>query len=281
MPPTVSLFWPPPRPILGRIGVDSTVSRIEQALCLPRTHRPTLHRGGVCPPTEAAKLDFKSSLNAPPPCLTGFLPPKDLDHPRRHHVARTAPRLYCKVASEDSAVIARCAHYPCMDPCSGTTFSFSATRIFTSCRKTPFAVTRHPIRDAEGLTGRITTTTARAKYPPPTIPNQFNVRRRWIRISPPWCVASRRTPGPGPSPPLRFPLPFTAERQLGPSGRRLGSVLISLRISRAALYCSSRPTAPLPAPRLRMRRASRSAAACQRTSTATYVIKTSSSSPPP
>ncbi len=60
----------------GRVGVIYRKS-IEQALVIfPALQASLLTIGGQLPADEGGKQDFKISINDPPPCKTGFLPPR-------------------------------------------------------------------------------------------------------------------------------------------------------------------------------------------------------------
>ena len=74
----------------GRVGVIYHKS-IEQALVIfPALQASLMTIGGQLPADEGGKQDFKISINDPPPCTTGFLPPTDIRTPGDTTIARPA-----------------------------------------------------------------------------------------------------------------------------------------------------------------------------------------------
>lgn len=99
----------------GRIGVIYSKS-IEQILViLPAQYAAFLTVAGQLPADEGGKLDFKVSLQDPPPCLTGFLPRNSIRTPA-DQTLRDLPRdLYCKVPQNDPSAVRGARNYPCME----------------------------------------------------------------------------------------------------------------------------------------------------------------------
>jgi phospholipid/cholesterol/gamma-HCH transport system substrate-binding protein len=100
---------------LGRIGVIYNRS-IEQALVIfPALQAALLTIGGQLPIEEGGKQDFKISINDPPPCNTGFLPPTAIRSPGDTTLRELPTDLYCKVAQNDPTVVRGARNYPCQE----------------------------------------------------------------------------------------------------------------------------------------------------------------------
>ena len=100
---------------LGRIGVIYNRS-IEQALVIfPALQAALLTISGQLPADEGGKQDFKISINDPPPCNTGFLPPMDIRSPGDTTLRELPTDLYCKVAQNDPTVVRGARNYPCQE----------------------------------------------------------------------------------------------------------------------------------------------------------------------
>jgi phospholipid/cholesterol/gamma-HCH transport system substrate-binding protein len=100
---------------LGRIGVIYHRS-IEQALVIfPALQASLLTIGGQLPIEEGGKQDFKISINDPPPCNTGFLPPTEIRTPGDTTLRELPTDLYCKVAQNDPTVVRGARNYPCQE----------------------------------------------------------------------------------------------------------------------------------------------------------------------
>ena len=99
----------------GRIGVIYHRS-IEQALVIfPALQASLLTVGGQLPIDEGGKQDFKISINDPPPCTTGFLPPMEHRTPGDTTIRDLPTDMYCKVAQNDPTVVRGARNYPCQE----------------------------------------------------------------------------------------------------------------------------------------------------------------------
>jgi phospholipid/cholesterol/gamma-HCH transport system substrate-binding protein len=99
----------------GRVGVIYHKS-IEQALVIfPALQASLLTIGGQLPIDEGGKQDFKISINDPPPCNTGFLPPSEIRTPADTTLRDLPTDLYCKVAPNDPTVVRGARNYPCQE----------------------------------------------------------------------------------------------------------------------------------------------------------------------
>ncbi|OBA70656.1 mammalian cell entry protein [Mycolicibacterium elephantis] len=99
----------------GRVGVIYRKS-IEQALVIfPALQASLLTIGGQLPADEGGKQDFKISINDPPPCNTGFLPPSEIRTPGDTTLRDLPTDLYCKVAQNDPMVVRGARNYPCQE----------------------------------------------------------------------------------------------------------------------------------------------------------------------
>ena len=86
----------------GRIGVIYSKS-IEQALVIfPALMAALLTVGGELPADEGGKLDFKISINDPPPCIDGIPAAAGDSLARRHDTARSADRPVLQNGAERS-----------------------------------------------------------------------------------------------------------------------------------------------------------------------------------
>jgi phospholipid/cholesterol/gamma-HCH transport system substrate-binding protein len=100
---------------LGRIGVIYHRS-IEQALVIfPALQASLLTIGQQLPADEGGKQDFKISINDPPPCNTGFLPPPLHRSPGDTTLRDLPTDLYCKVPQNDPSVVRGARNYPCQE----------------------------------------------------------------------------------------------------------------------------------------------------------------------
>ena len=99
----------------GRVGVIYRKS-IEQALVIfPALQASLLTIGGQLPVDEGGKQDFKISINDPPPCNTGFLPPAEIRTPGDTTLRDLPTDMYCKVAQNDPMVVRGARNYPCQE----------------------------------------------------------------------------------------------------------------------------------------------------------------------
>jgi phospholipid/cholesterol/gamma-HCH transport system substrate-binding protein len=100
---------------LGRIGVIYHRS-IEQALVIfPALQASLLTIGGQLPVDEGGKQDFKISINDPPPCNTGFLPPTAIRSPGDTTLRELPTDMYCKVEQNNPSVVRGARNYPCQE----------------------------------------------------------------------------------------------------------------------------------------------------------------------
>ena len=99
----------------GRIGVIYHRS-IEQALVIFPALQASLNTiGGQLPVAEGGKQDFKISINDPPPCNVGFLPPTEQRSPGDTTLRELPTDMYCKVAQNDPTVVRGARNYPCQE----------------------------------------------------------------------------------------------------------------------------------------------------------------------
>lgn len=99
----------------GRVGVIYHKS-IEQALVIFPALQASLNTiAGQLPTDEGGKQDFKISINDPPPCNTGFLPPTEIRTPGDTTLRDLPTDLYCKVAQNDPTVVRGARNYPCQE----------------------------------------------------------------------------------------------------------------------------------------------------------------------
>jgi phospholipid/cholesterol/gamma-HCH transport system substrate-binding protein len=100
---------------LGRIGVIYHRS-IEQALVVFPALEAALHTiAGGLPVDEGGKQDFKISVNDPPPCNVGFLPPEDVRSAQDQTLRNLPTDMYCKVPQNDPSVVRGARNYPCQE----------------------------------------------------------------------------------------------------------------------------------------------------------------------
>ena len=99
----------------GRIGVIYNRS-IEQILVVfPAVEASLVTIAGQLPVEEGGKQDFKISINDPPPCNTGFLPPQFIRSPEDTTLRDLPTDMYCKVAQNDPMVVRGARNYPCQE----------------------------------------------------------------------------------------------------------------------------------------------------------------------
>ena len=99
----------------GRIGVIYNKS-LEQALVI----FPALIAGlstvaGGVPGDEGGKLDFKISLQDPPPCSVGFIPPPLIRTPADTTLRELPPRPVLQGRTNDASVVRGARNYPCQE----------------------------------------------------------------------------------------------------------------------------------------------------------------------
>jgi phospholipid/cholesterol/gamma-HCH transport system substrate-binding protein len=100
---------------LGRIGVIYHRS-IEQALVIfPALQAALITIAGQLPVDEGGKQDFKISINDPPPCNVGFLPPWQIRSPGDQTLRDLPTDMYCKVPQNNPSVVRGARNYPCQE----------------------------------------------------------------------------------------------------------------------------------------------------------------------
>ena len=112
-----------------RDSLPQTLANLEIVLDLAKRYHKALEQGLTLLPEAAsaektvlathpgnAVLDFNLTINQPPPCLTGFLPPSQWRSPAD---VRSAPvpkdTLYCKVPKDAAGYVRGARNFPCMD----------------------------------------------------------------------------------------------------------------------------------------------------------------------
>lgn len=193
----------------GRIGVIYRKS-IEQVLViLPAQYAAFLSVAGQLPPDEGGKLDFKVSLQDPPPCLTGFLPASEIRTPADQTLRTLPSDLYCKVPHNDPSAVRGARNYPCME------FPGKRAPTVALCRdpvgyvpigNNPWRGPPVPVGTPMDSYEDDTTEIGRNILPPnkfPYIPPQVDPDPGPPAVQLPPGVP----PGPGPAPHAPFPLP--------------------------------------------------------------------------
>jgi virulence factor Mce-like protein len=66
-------------------------------------------------PTGLPSGDFSLTINDPPPCTAGFLPPSQWRNPEDETVIDTPDGLYCKLPQDSPISVRGARNYPCMD----------------------------------------------------------------------------------------------------------------------------------------------------------------------
>src|SRR5262249_20839392 len=97
----------------GRIGVIYRRSIGQAVVIFPALQASLSTISGLLPIDEGGKQDFKISINDPPPCLTGFLPPTEQRTPGDTTLRDLPTDMYCKVAQNDPTVVRGARNYPC------------------------------------------------------------------------------------------------------------------------------------------------------------------------
>jgi phospholipid/cholesterol/gamma-HCH transport system substrate-binding protein len=195
----------------GRIGVIYRKS-LEQALVIfPALIGALSTVAGGVPSDEGGKLDFKISLNDPPPCLTGFLPPTMARSPADTTLRELPTDMYCKVAQNDPSVVRGARNYPCME------FPGKRAPTIQLCRdpKGYVPVGTNPWRGPPIPYGTPMDEREDNHYEPPgrsiLPPNKFPFIPPQVDPDPGPPVVQLPPgvpPGPGPAPHAPFPLPF-------------------------------------------------------------------------
>jgi phospholipid/cholesterol/gamma-HCH transport system substrate-binding protein len=99
----------------GRIGVIYNKS-IEQLLVIvPAMTSVLLTIAQQVPLDEGARADFKLSLQDPPPCSVGFIPPSEIRSPADETVRDIPEAMYCKVPQNDPTAVRGARNYPCQE----------------------------------------------------------------------------------------------------------------------------------------------------------------------
>jgi phospholipid/cholesterol/gamma-HCH transport system substrate-binding protein len=65
-------------------------------------------------PTGLPSGDFALTINDPPPCTVGFLPPSQWRNPADEEVVDTPDGLYCKLPQDSPIAVRGARNYPCM-----------------------------------------------------------------------------------------------------------------------------------------------------------------------
>ncbi len=65
-------------------------------------------------PTGLPSGDFALTLNDPPPCTVGFLPPSQWRNPADEEIVDTPDGLYCKLPQDSPIAVRGARNYPCM-----------------------------------------------------------------------------------------------------------------------------------------------------------------------
>jgi phospholipid/cholesterol/gamma-HCH transport system substrate-binding protein len=98
----------------GRIGVIYHKSLEQVLVIFPAMTAALLTIAQQVPPDEGARADFKVSLNDPPPCNVGFIPPAQIRSPA-DETLRDLPPMYCMVPQNDPTVVRGARNYPCQE----------------------------------------------------------------------------------------------------------------------------------------------------------------------
>lgn len=100
---------------IGRVGVTYHAS-LEQLLLLLPPYIAATQTVGVARnnPTGMAMGDFTLSLNDPPACTVGFLPPSSWRSPADLTDVDTPDGLYCKLPQDSPIGVRGARNYPCM-----------------------------------------------------------------------------------------------------------------------------------------------------------------------
>ena len=65
-------------------------------------------------PTGLPSGDFALTINDPPPCTVGFLPPSQWRNPADEEIIDTPDGLYCKLPQDSPIAVRGARNYPCM-----------------------------------------------------------------------------------------------------------------------------------------------------------------------
>ncbi len=65
-------------------------------------------------PTGLPSGDFALTINDPPPCTVGFLPPSQWRNPADEEIVDTPDGLYCKLPQDSPIAVRGARNYPCM-----------------------------------------------------------------------------------------------------------------------------------------------------------------------
>lgn len=101
---------------IGQVAVTYHAS-IEQLLVLLPPYVAATQTVGVARnnPTGMSMGDFTLSLNDPPACTVGFLPPSSWRSPNDESDIDTPDGLYCKLPQDSPIAVRGARNYPCMD----------------------------------------------------------------------------------------------------------------------------------------------------------------------
>jgi phospholipid/cholesterol/gamma-HCH transport system substrate-binding protein len=100
---------------IGQVGITYHAS-IEQLLVLLPPYVAATQTVGVAKnnPTGMAMGDFTMSMNDPPACTVGFLPPSSWRSPADLSDIDTPDGLYCKLPQDSPIGVRGARNYPCM-----------------------------------------------------------------------------------------------------------------------------------------------------------------------
>jgi phospholipid/cholesterol/gamma-HCH transport system substrate-binding protein len=112
-----------------RESLPQTLANLEIILDLAKRYHAAVEQGLALLPEAASAeqtvlttlpgygiLDFQATINQPPPCLTGFLPPSQWRSPADTRPAPVpAQTLYCKIPKDSPQDVRGARNFPCAD----------------------------------------------------------------------------------------------------------------------------------------------------------------------
>ena len=99
---------------IGQIGVTYNPSLEQLLVLLPPYVAATASYAGWNNPTGLPLGDFAVSMEDPPPCTVGFLPPSSWRSPADTSEMDTPDGLYCKLPQDSASSVRGARNYPCM-----------------------------------------------------------------------------------------------------------------------------------------------------------------------